>query len=370
MRKVVIVGGDLHNLGDLKLLKQSLFLMRGRHMLVRRWAPLPQPIERQVEDAGGTLVPGKKILTFARQCFGADMVIGGGQLVRGNTSIAALVGLFLATLMILLGGGRVRTQGLGVSRVNSAVRLILWRLILVSCGEVCVRDEASAQNISRILPRHRVVVTADMVFVPTPIRPSALPKANGVPLILVAPCIDAGEDRSIEGAALKTALETALSRLPGATVVIACHDPREAMDKLAAEQISGQNPEIPMQIFADYELDSLTALYQDASLVITNRLHSLIFSLLADVPVMAINDGSDKVAAISKAFSIPTLARQDETGAAHCVAEAFAFDRSDRAGIKARFENKALRNLPAADASYVYHAAHAAHAGHALAQAA
>ncbi|MFD2135383.1 hypothetical protein ACFSLT_09420 [Novosphingobium resinovorum] len=90
--------------GDLKLLLQNLALTDGRGGIVRRWAPLPAQVERQVAEAGGELFSGRALLGFAYKAFGSQIVLGGGQLVRDNVSVLALVGLLLAVVSARLGG--------------------------------------------------------------------------------------------------------------------------------------------------------------------------------------------------------------------------------------------------------------------------
>jgi polysaccharide pyruvyl transferase WcaK-like protein len=340
--RAVFICGDLHNLGDLKLLLQNLALTEGRGGVVRYWAPLPPAVVRQVEGAGGVLVPGRAILRFARMAFGARVVLGGGQLVRDNVSIAALSGLLLAVLAARAGGGRLVTRGLGVSDIRSPPRRLLWRAVLSFCASVRLRDEASVHNLARLAPGKAHAVHADMVFLPLPPEsppPDAEPPARQ--WIVIAPCGDGGEGRAIEGPALDAALDEAMRALPGARVIVACHDPREGMDKAAAARIKARWPAV--EVHAGYELDALTGLYRAAALVLTNRLHALIFAILAEAPVLAIEDGTAKVRAVADRFAVPMVARgTPEPGR---VAEALAFDRACRQAIRRELGVRAAGNL-------------------------
>ncbi|MFD2401099.1 polysaccharide pyruvyl transferase family protein [Novosphingobium soli] len=96
-----------------------------------------------------------------------------------------------------------------------------------------------------------------------------------------------------------------------------------------------------------YDLGALCGLYGEAALVVTNRLHALVFALLADAPALAIEDGSAKLRALAERFGVPLLpqAQEREPRAADCVAAALAFDRSHRARLRQEMAGAAAGNL-------------------------
>ena len=344
-QRQVFVCGDLHNLGDLKLLLQNLALTQGDGGIVRRWAPLPRAVVRQVEAAGGELASGKAILGFARRCFGAQVVFGGGQLVRDNVSVLSQLGLLLAVVCARAGGGRFVTRGLGVSAIRSPLRRLLWRAILSRCAVVRVRDEASERNLADLLPGKRCEVYADMVFLRAPGAFAITPGEGERRWIVVAPCADGSEGRFLEGAGLDAALDAALHALPGVRVIVACHDPREGMDKAAAARLVARWPGRAVEVLDGYELAPLIALYREAALVVTNRLHALIFAILADAPAVAIEDGTAKVRVVADRFAIPVLPRGDAAVAKGCVDEALSFDRAHRRTVRHELAIRAAANL-------------------------
>lgn len=344
-RRQVFVCGDLHNLGDLKLLLQNLAVTEGRGGTVRRWAPLPAEIEEQVAAAGGNLVPGKAILKFAWHARGAEIVLGGGQLVRDNISQAALAALLLAVISARLGGGRLITRGLGISAIRSPLRRLLWQAVLSLSSTVNLRDEASGRNLRQLLPRKAYAVNADMAFLPTRSTHAITPGDAVRRWIVVAPCVDSSEGRSLEGAALDAAVDAALAKVPGAGLVIACHDPRDGMDKAAAARLRDRWKDREVAVMDGYDLSDLISLYREAALVLTNRLHSLIFSILADAPALAIEDGTAKVRVVADRFAIPVLHRADAEAADSCVTEALGFDRSARNQERHKAAMEAAGNL-------------------------
>lgn len=344
-RAQVFVCGDLHNLGDLKLLLQNLALTEGRGGVVRRWGALPDAVIRQVERAGGEVVSGRHVLAFAARAFGREVVFGGGQLVRDNVSVPSLLGLLLAAWSARLGGGRFVTRGLGVSAIHSPLRRFLWRAILRNCALVNLRDDTSARNLARLLPDKPLAVNADMVFLQTAGFPAASAPVAQPRWVVVAPCVDGSEARSLEGEALEATLAAALAALPGARIAIACHDPRDCMDRPVAHRLAARWSEHDPAVFDSFDLSRLTDLYREAALVVTNRLHALIFAVLADAPVLAIEDGTAKVRVVADRFSIPVLSRHSPDGAEDQVGAALGFDRSHRARVRGDMACMAALNL-------------------------
>lgn len=344
-RRLVFVCGDLHNLGDLKLLLQNLALSCGDGGLVRRWAALPPEIERQVAAAGGELIAGRRILGCARRCYGAEIVFGGGQLVRDNVSCAALFGLWLAVISARLGGGRLTTRGLGISRIRSAHHRFWWRRILGAAKTIHVRDTASAENLKTLLPNKDCAVHADMVLLETGTGPAveALPRAQA--WLVIAPCADGSEGRSFEGAATDAIVRAAVTALPGVHVVIACHDPRAHMDKAVAARLVSRWSDLKIGVHDGYDLEALCRLYRNAALVITNRLHALIFAILADAPVIAVDDGTAKVRSVADPFAVPVRARDDTGDGSAQVQQALAYDRAARQSVREEMARRAAGNL-------------------------
>jgi polysaccharide pyruvyl transferase WcaK-like protein len=351
-RPLVFVCGDLHNLGDLALLLQNLEVARGsgRPLRVRRWQPLPEAIERQVRDAGGTLFDGRSTGATLAAARGADVVIGGGQLVRGNVSPRSLLALVALAATARATGGSVVCRGLGVSRIGGGLPRWLWRTLFAMVRKARVRDAASQRNIASVCAPGKVSLTADMAFLDSALHARlAHGETTAGDTIIVAPCIDASEGRSIEGPAFAAAVAAAERRLGGARLAFACHDPRPGMDRTAAERLVAQLPPGTDPLIHDgYTLDTLFALYRSAGLVITNRLHAAIFSVLGDRPLLVIDDGAHKIAALAERFAIPSIPASTTLTpeeADRLVAAAIDFDRPARAERRAAMAAAAQHNL-------------------------
>lgn len=351
MRPILFICGDLHNLGDLALLLQNLELARaaGREARVRRWQPLPPAIEQQVSAAGGTLFNGQSAKASLTAAWGADMVIGGGQLIRGNVSGRSLLSLVMMASAVRGSGGHITCRGLGVSRITSSARQKLWRAVFGMADRIAVRDTASQANTAPLAASTKVVLTADMAFLDSGLHgklSAGSTPADGT--IVIAPCIDPSEGRSIEGPAIQRIVAAAARRLGHQRITYACHDPRPGMDRMAAERLAALLPSPDTVIHDGYDLAALFALYGEAGLVVTNRLHASIFSILSGRPVLVIDDGTHKIAAIADRFGIvsidakatPTAAEADQL-----VEQALNFDASARAAQHRELATSAARNL-------------------------
>lgn len=351
MRPILFVCGDLHNLGDLALLLQNLEIARrnGRQARVRRWRSLPPEIEQQVAAAGGALFDGRSAGAMLAAARGADMVIGGGQLIRGNMSSRSLVSLVSMAFVIRATGGRITCRGLGVSRITSGVQRRLWRTLLGMADRIAVRDAASQANVADLAPPGKVVLTADMAFVESTLHGRLHGTGNSTNgAVIIAPCIDGSEGRSIEGPAIKQIVAAAARRLGHERLRYVCHDPRPDMDRKAAERLTPQLPTSDSRIEDGYDLEALFAIYDEAGLIVTNRLHATIFSILADRPVLVVDDGTHKIAAVAEQFGIVSIeakAMPTDEEADRLVGAALDFDRAARASRRETLAIAAARNL-------------------------
>ena len=292
-RPLLIVAGDLNNLGDLALLLVNLDHARrdGRTAFVRQWGPLPDQIVRQVEAAGGRIVDGRALGAILRRGAACDLLIGGGQLVRQNVSLRALTYLALLASAVRLGGGRIETRGLGVSE-TTGLRHRLWQFILAPCTTLNLRDEASLARARRLLPRADARLTADMVLTADLARHAA--RSGPGPAIVVALCEDASEGRGVAGGALHMLLAAARKRWPGVPIRAVVHDLRPGTDReFLTRTLQGEADVLVDD--AGGGLAELLTIYRDAAVVITNRLHAGLFAISFGRPVVVLDDGNDKL---------------------------------------------------------------------------
>jgi hypothetical protein len=346
VRPYLLYCGDLSNLGDLALLLQNLeHLPSGATAYVRRWAPLPAEIERQVAAAGGTLVDSRRVLRFVKLAASCDIIIGGGQLVRDNVSLASLAVQYAAVHAARWHGGRVVTRGLGVGAIRDFRRRWLWRALLRLAPQVRVRDAASVENAAALVGRDRVVQTADLAFVPGHLHARASYDAPARDRILVAPCIDGNERRSMAPDTLAQVLAVACTHRPGDDLVFVCHDPRPGMDSAAAESLIHDLAIADARVLKTFDLDALLGEYRRASLVVTNRLHAIIFALLADCPILVMDDRTTKTQFTAALFGLPVAYPGDVASTHQATMRALRFVPGSRGDVLDAMGQRALANL-------------------------
>ncbi len=314
-RSVIISSGDLHNVGDLALLLQCAHGVRRslgvEDVKVRQWSSVPADVLDQLEAHRITVLAGKAPVRSAVVGFGSLVMIGGGQMVRDNASTASLASLAGLMFWARATGGRAAILGCGVDRLASRVRCWLWRSMFRGASVVTVRDRASAQAAQDLCgPKVRPVLTADLAFLPSPLH-EAFTRRERPPSILVAPCADRSERRGVSVDSLCSLVLSACDALGIAGVTLLAHDARPGMDldlcATIAETLSVERPSLEIATIASHTLADYTAAYASAALVLANRLHPVIFALLAGRPIVILDDGTPKIGAAAERFSIPRI---------------------------------------------------------------
>lgn len=349
-RPLLIFCDTLVNLGDLALLAQSVAAGRnqGRQVYVRQWAPPPPRIAQQVEALGTTIVSDRHLLALLRLAPRCDAVIGGGQMVRGNVSLASLIAMIWTLALVRLGGGQVAGWGMGVGLVRGRLARLLWRLVFRPGERIAVRDALSLDHARRLFPARTLVQSADMAFLPGALHRDLLAEDSERTTILIAPCIEASEGRSINGEGFPTLLACVKQHRPKAPLVVACHDPRPEVDGGAADWLIAYYDLNEAHKLDDGQLSTLCEAYRHAVLTITNRLHASIFTLLSGGALLVVDDGSDKMRALCRDFSIPSIrisGPPDAALIAKTVGTALNFDRKARKKAMLRIARRAQSNL-------------------------
>ena len=318
-RPVIISSGDLHNVGDLALLLQCAHGVRSRlpvkAVAVRQWAEPAAEIRSQLAAHDILVLPGKDLLRSAAEATGAVVMIGGGQMVRDNASLASLASLAAMMRWAKMSGGGAAILGCGVDELSSGSRRRLWSEMFKDAGVICVRDTASQTAARRLGERgSRAVLTADLVFTPSPIH-QALRRKAGPPSIVIAPCVDASERRGVAIEPLCRLTLEAADKLGVERITLVAHDARPGMDPDICGRIAAAlrdaRPGLNISTVESYVLAEVTAVYASAALVLTNRLHSVIFSLIAGRPILILDDGTAKLRAAAQTFAIPLTPASD-----------------------------------------------------------
>lgn len=314
LRDVIISSGDLHNVGDLALLLQCAFGVKthlgARKVLVRQWNTPAPDILRQLEANDIGLVHGKDVVGSMRRSREALVMIGGGQMVRDNASVPSLLSLTGMMEIARRTGGAAAILACGVDRLTKPLHRTLWRRMMTRSKLISVRDAPSQQAVTELCgAATHSVLTADLAFLPSPLH-EALNESHGTaPSIVVAPCADHSEKRTVRVDILAETVARTAAKLGLNQVSLVAHDARPDMDPVVClaleEALARKAPHLKITQVASYALDDYTKVYAAAALVITNRLHALIFGTLAGRPVLVLDDGVAKTRAAAERFSIP-----------------------------------------------------------------
>ncbi len=214
-----------------------------------------------------------------------------------------------------------------------------------------MRDESSLAHALAAFGRHQITLTADMAFLPGDMRERLQGDGADGRSLVIAPCRDAEEQRTMESPHLRGLIEVVARKLPEAAIVFACHDARPHMDREASRRISELCGLTGFVLSDGLILDDLLGVYSDAALVVTNRLHAGIFAVVANRPVIVVADQAGKVTCLADMFDLPILRlgqayKPDELEA--MVGEALNFDRGKRQTLlDAASKRAALNLLPA-----------------------
>lgn len=320
MKRVVVASGDLNNIGDFALLMQCVQGLRGIGLtcpiLVRQWVTPPTDILRALEHAGVEVLPGKNVAASLKAAVGGLVMIGGGQMVRDNASLKSLAILATMTETARRTGGSVAVLGCGVSRLRRRTHRILWRRILSGASVLTTRDDASREEVERLCGDSATpILTADLVFCPSTLHDALTASSPRAKTIIVAPCDDPSEERGIDVTALAELSVTAARQFGTETITLVAHDSSPSMDPIVCErldaEIKAQVPGIRIATISSNVLRDYTSAYGDAALVITNRLHAAIFSIIAAKPLLILDDGGAKTAAAAHYFDVATTKLHD-----------------------------------------------------------
>lgn len=353
-RDALLLAENLDNVGDFALLVQAIHGLRRSEKIgaiaVRQWSqPDPEIVAKlkaldvQIVPAKtvGALWPGRKLLLYP-----------GGQAIRGNASPASMLAMAVTVVLSRLVGGKRAALAIGASEVTDPRTRKAWRFILSRFDLVACRDSGSLERARTLTDASRLTLTDDLVFAPSPLH-EALASSGQRQHLIIAPCCDASEDRILDPEQTVELARAVAAQCGVSRILIVCHDPRPGMDQEIATAIAkaaGNAGLHDVKVIASASLEDVAATYRDAAAVLTNRLHAMIFGLLASKPVLAIDDGNDKVRTFAQRFDVPLLpqAKGDITAQIEAgIANASSASRS-RSVEQAKAE--AARNFTLLDA--------------------
>lgn len=242
-------------------------------------------------------------------------VLGGGGLLRDNTSWRNLLRLLDELWLAKLLGRKTMLYAIGVGPFKSRWGKLAISLSVRLCDVITVRSERGAELLRSVgVPAERINVVADPAFLleaHAPLDPELLALLDDGDKIGVYPTVSLVEGLSDDGhvrrlaAALDTLVEQQQARFVALPMRV-CDELDELDDvKMSYAIKAAMRYPDALQVYAKRlsaaELKWATA---HARMNITVRLHAMIFSLGASVPVVAINY-EPKVANVFSTFGSP-----------------------------------------------------------------
>lgn len=299
MRSVFILGAyGQHNLGDDALLEVFVQQFPAAHIVVNSARP-EETRRRYGVDAVATTHRGLPRLRRLRALLRADMIVfGGGSLLKEiEGSTAARLIYFVRILLLLLFGklaGRPTVMlGVGIGPLHQSVFIWLSRIAANLTGLICVRDAESRDLLQRIGVRRPIHVTADPVFLLPLLDSGPEPAADAcivdAPYVVVVPRYSLDADAQ---AALAAGCDALVERygvhvllVPFQTGFLAKYD-----DLVVARSIKAQmRHAAAARIWQSDDPCSVLKVIGAAELVISARLHGLIFAATRGVAPIAVS---------------------------------------------------------------------------------
>lgn len=278
------------NIGDDALLEVFIEHLGGEPLLVNSARPA-----ETAARYGVTALPTYSLWSspnLARRILDARAVVfGGGSLLKEiEGGQAARLGYMLRILTLIEAGRRAGKPtamlGVGIGPLRAPLFRHLARLAAERATLVCVRDQASAALLRAIGVARPVTVTADPVYLLDP-PPSVRPPSPR--RVVVIPRYSLG---AAESAALAAACDHLVART-GAQLLILPFQAgySQHFDDLAAAQaLLGQlRLRAAAQVLVPDSPQATLGLIGGAELVISARLHGLIFAAIAGVACLGLD---------------------------------------------------------------------------------
>lgn len=309
-RRVVVSGYyGYDNLGDETILGTLCDRYRDRYDLV----VLSKQPHQTEKKFGVTAISRFHMLRVHRAIRGCSMLIsGGGSLLQDRTSTRSL--MYYLSVMHLAQRKKkpvmVYANGIGPVRRKWNRKLVVR--VLQKTTAITLRDEESLRELQSMgLDRPDILVTADPVFSLRPGEPALAAQLRsqvGIP-----------QDAPVLGISLRAVTPNSAERLAalfdgvcqdtGYVPVFLCMQP--AVDRKGAESVVALMRTraylLPDRLGAQEVMNALGRM----ELVISMRLHTLIFAATAGTPVMGF-DYDPKVISLLRTLNMPSLGQVDK----------------------------------------------------------
>ncbi|MGI3167738.1 polysaccharide pyruvyl transferase family protein [Pseudooceanicola sp. C21-150M6] len=313
MKHVIIFSGALDNVGDLALLQSCVEGLRRQSDFAFAqiwsycWGDVPETAKMALERMDVAPISGKSIKPYT--LLGPDTLLlwGGGQLLRNNASNNSLRAAEALSRLAILTGAKTAVIGCGVSEL-SADKVKRYRRIFKNADLFAVREDFSVVGAAPLLKKVKPVVTQDLAFSFGALWEPYTADSNRTSL-LVAPCEDDSEQRTVDDEQILQLILAAKHRYPNLATEFISHDVRPHMDPAVCQKLSIalSQKDISSTQNSSLILSEVLRTYERSHLVVTNRMHAAIFAYARGCAVIIVDDGNPKTRAIAKKLGLVTV---------------------------------------------------------------
>jgi polysaccharide pyruvyl transferase WcaK-like protein len=341
--KVLIIGENTSNIGDLLLRHQLVETVKSYYnpskLYSAEWMPNPDT-DHIIESWGAVSVAIRtNPLKILYHTIGATVLVGPGQMIRDNASISCLLYYLTLSLVAKASGGSFTLHGVGIGKLKKTPHKLLWRLIVFFCTAGYFRDDTSLSKAKNILNMgHKAHLCADYAFLPTKLSALFSPDegTQNKPYAICAPCHDVSEGRSLSSKTVANLLIEAAASTNINEVTFLVHATKIGHDRAFIKECENEVTRLSKGVIKTrcvetFDLEFIAQLYRESSLVIANRLHAVIFGILARKPIIIPDDGSQKLAPIAEQFGLALFNSQQNEGISNHFAKAPDFEEPIKA---------------------------------------
>lgn len=254
-------------------------------------------------------VPSSDRLAVARAVMGADLTVVTATVFKtlhpssGRPPLGLLVNTAALAGVARALGRPVALVGVGAGALPGRPAKALARGIVAAAGHVEIRDEESAQALHRAGVERDLPVGADVVWATLPRSPAGRRRGN---VAVIALSHLAGDDR------LVSSLQATAAELVAAGYEVALQPWQAPRDLSLAAAIAATD--VPVRIWEQpADVAAAARSFEDVSLVIGLRFHSLVAAGAAGVPFVAVAH-EPKLAALARRLgqqAVPPSAAPD-----------------------------------------------------------
>ncbi len=305
-RKKVVVSGyyGYGNLGDDTILKTICDRYGQKYDLT----VLSKHPVQTAKECGVTAIPRFHVGRVRKAISQCQLLIsGGGSLLQDRTSTRSLLYYLAVIRMALRKNKKVMVYANGIGPIRSEKNRKRTAKTLSGVTAITLRDEDSVRELQSMgVTREDLIVTADPVFSLKPIgreEAEEMLRQAGIP-----------EKTPLLGISLRAVSRTAAQKLSGlfdriceqtgCAPVFLCMQPSE--DVRVAEEVMGLMRVKGCQLPEDWTSEQVMSVIGCMEMVISLRLHTLIFAGAAGTPVMGF-EYDPKITSLLRALDMPSL---------------------------------------------------------------